>query len=267
MPVPPPPVDDLNWPPDRARSFGEGALDLWVELLERLPTLPVDRGLRREQVLDAVAIDVPDAPMDEQQLLEYLRALTFDYSMYPGHPAFMSYISDAGTVPGAVADLIAAGLNQNVGGWRLGPAATEVELHLTRWLAQQFGLPEGSGGVMTVGGAVANFVGLKLARDAHGDDVRRRGVGDSRMTLYASEEVHSTVEDAADLLGLGSDAVRLIGTDERFRMRVDLLEDAIARDRADGMTPIAVVADAGTTPSGAIDPLDDIADLCGRLGL
>ncbi|MCA1713554.1 MAG: hypothetical protein LC789_18745 [Actinobacteria bacterium] len=258
-------MDDLDWSPARARAFGDAALDLWVGWLERLPDLPVDRGLRREHVLDAVAIDVPDEPMDDERLLEYLRTLVLENSMYPGHPGFMSYISGAGTVPGAVADLVVAAINQNVGGWRLGPGATEVELHLTGWLAQQFGLPDGSGGVMTVGGSVANFIGLKLARDAKGgDDVRRHGVVDRRLTIYASEEVHSTVEDAADLLGLGSDAVRLIATDDAFRLRVDLLDAAVERDRAAGLTPMAVVAIVGTTASGAIDPLEQIADLCAR---
>src|SRR5690606_15299156 len=102
--------------------------------------------------------------------------LVFEHSIYPGHPGFMAYISGAGTVPGAAADLVAAALNQNVGGWRLSPGATEIEQGLLRWFAGRLGLPETAGGLITSGGAMSAFVGLKAARDARaGTDVRRHG--------------------------------------------------------------------------------------------
>jgi aromatic-L-amino-acid decarboxylase len=190
--------------------------------------------------------------------------MTFDWSMYPGHPRFMAYITGAGTVPGAPADLLAAGLNMNVGGWRLSPSATEIELHLVRWFADQFGLPESTGGLIVSGGAMANFVALKTARD-HGAtwDIRNEGVaGGKPLVLYASKEVHVVNDRAADMLGLGADAVRKIETDERYRMRLDRLREAVARDRYEGRRPFAVVATAGTVATGAVDPLPEIADIC-----
>ncbi|MGZ4240650.1 MAG: pyridoxal-dependent decarboxylase, partial [Actinomycetota bacterium] len=138
---PPEPFRDLDWEPKRARELGDRALDLWVELLERLPDLPIGRKERADEVRAAVTLDVPEEPMPLDDLMAHLRSLVLEHSMYPGHPGFMAYVSGAGTVPGVAGDMIAAAVNQNLGGWRLSPAATELELHLTRWLAQQFGLP------------------------------------------------------------------------------------------------------------------------------
>jgi glutamate/tyrosine decarboxylase-like PLP-dependent enzyme len=181
----------------------------------------------------------------------------------------MAYISGAGTVPGAAADLLAAALNQNVGGWRLSPAATEIELHLGRWFASRFGLPSTAGGYVTSGGAMASFTALKAARDAKaGWSIRELGArGGPPLTLYASSEVHDVNTRAADMLGLGRDAVRQVACDAQLRMRTDALRAAIARDVRNGNQPIAVIATAGTVSTGAIDPLSEIADVCAEHGL
>jgi len=199
-------------------------LDLWIELLEQLPSLPAARGEPADAVSRAMAWPLPEQPLTDEQIVELLRGLVFEHSSYPGHPGFMAYISGGGTVPGAAADLLAAGLNPNCGGWVLSPAASELELHLMRMLARRFGLPEGSGGLMTTGGATSNFTALKAARDAGAPgSVRRDGLGGARMTMYASTEAHATNVEAADLLGIGESAVRAVATDERLRMRVDAL--------------------------------------------
>jgi aromatic-L-amino-acid decarboxylase len=260
----PEPVRDLDWDPRRARDFAERTLDIWQELLDRLPSLPVATRANEQQVREAMSRAIPDDPLPDDELFDYLRRMTFESSMYPGHPRFMAYVSGAGTVPGAPADLLAAGLNMNVGGWRLGPAATEIELALIRWFADRFGLPDDAGGLLVSGGAMANFVALKTARD-HGAswDIRNRGVASGApLVLYASQEVHVVNDRAADMLGLGADAVRKIPVDDGYRMRMDALREAIARDRAEGMMPFSVVATAGTVATGAIDPLPEIADIC-----
>lgn len=262
----PEPVRDLDWEPKRAREIGERALDIWEELLERLRDLPVSRYEGVEPVRVAVTRDIPDEPMPLDDLVEHLREVVMERSLYPGHPRFYAYITGAGTVPGAAADLVAAGLNANLGGWRLSPAGTEIEHHLTRWFARQFGLPEGSGGLITSGGAMAGFIGLKLARDRKaGWDVRNRGVlGGPQLVVYASEEVHNINQRATDMLGLGRDAVQLLPVDDGYRLRVDSLVPAIEEDLAAGRRPIAVVGSAGTVATGAIDPLDEIADVCAQ---
>ena len=267
MPERPEPVRDLDWDPNRARELGEDAVELWVELLARLPELPVSREFRADELRHTLAIDVPEEALERGELLGHLRALMLENSMYPGHPGFLAYISGTGTVPGAAADLLAAALNQNTGGFRLSPGASTIEEHLMGWLAGRFGLPEGAGGQVVAGGAVANLVALKVARDKASEEARESGVRDGpRLAFYASTESHVVHQRAADILGIGSHAVRQIEVDDRWRMRPEALEDAIEGDLAEGIVPAAMIATAGTTATGAIDPLPAIAELCERHG-
>jgi len=189
--------------------------------------------------------------------------------MFTGHPRFMAYITGSGTIPGAATDLLASGINMNLGGWRLSPGATEIEHNLMAWFGRQFGLGEDAGGLLVSGGAMANFVALKVARDQKATwDVRQAGVAAGPpLALYASRKAHVVVERAADMLGLGATAVRKIPIDDGFRLRMDALREAIVRDRDEGARPFAVVATAGTVATGAIDPLQEIADLCRDEGL
>jgi aromatic-L-amino-acid decarboxylase len=259
----PQPVRDLDWDAAQARELTGAFVDLWGELLDRMRELPVARPFAAAEIAREMAFPVPEQPLAVAELAELLRPMVLEHSTLCGHPGFMAYVSGSGTVPGAAADLLASALNPNVGGWTLSPAASELELHLTRWLAERFGLPEGAGGLMTSGGATSNMTALKAARDAHaGADVRQNGLGGLPLVLYASAEAHATIAVAADLLGLGERAARAIPTDEAYRMRLDALEAAIADDLAAGLKPFAVAATAGTTATGAIDPLPEIADLC-----
>jgi glutamate/tyrosine decarboxylase-like PLP-dependent enzyme len=259
----PQPVTDLDWDAAQARELTGAVVDLWTELLERMRELPVARPASAPDVAREMAFPVPEQPLAVAELADLLRAMVLEHSTLCGHPGFMAYVSGSGTVPGAAADLLASALNPNVGGWTLSPAASELELHLTRWLAEQFGLPEGSGGLMTSGGAASNMTALKAARDAKTDaDVRRDGLGGLPLVLYTSEEAHATIAEAADLLGLGERAARAIPTDDALSMRIDALESAIADDVAAGLQPFAVAATAGTTATGAIDPLPAVAELC-----
>ncbi|HMA00904.1 MAG: pyridoxal phosphate-dependent decarboxylase family protein [Gemmatimonas sp.] len=269
FPNAPSPVTDLAWDGDRARAFGAEVVSLWGELLDRLATLPVGGRASAAEVRAAVTREVPDEPLSLDALVETLRTIAFEHSTYTGHPGFMAYVSGAGTVPGAAADLLAAALNQNVGGYRLSPAATEIELHLGRWFASRLGLPQTAGGYVTSGGAMAAFVALKAARDAKaGWSIRELGTrAGPPLTLYASAQVHDVHTRAADMLGLGRDAVRSIVCDDALRMRPDALASAIARDLRNGHKPIAVIATAGTVSTGAIDPLEAIADICAAHGL
>jgi aromatic-L-amino-acid decarboxylase len=270
LPVEPPaPVADLDWAPDRAAAFGREAIDIWTELLSGLRDRPVGRDETPAEVRAAILIDVPDEPLPIVDLANHLREVALDHSVYPGHPGFMAYVSGAGTAPGVVADLVAAALNQNVGGWMLSPAATEIEEHLVRWLGHVVGYGDGCGGLVTSGGAVATLIALKAARDHHGEgNVRRDGLRPGpQLVCYASSEAHVVIDRAADILGLGSDAVRHVPVDDGYRMRLDVLRAMIAADRADGLDPFAVVGTAGTTATGAIDPLGSLADLCEAEGL
>ncbi len=259
----PNPVDDLNWSADRAERWGLRGVALWKEFLEKLPGLRVSRRWKDANVKESLALSVPDEPMSEESITQHLRSIMFDLSMYPGHPRFMAFITGPGTVPGAVADLLAAALNQNVGGWRLSPAASEIEQFLGRWFAKLFGLGDEAGGLVVSGGAMANFVALKAARDKMlGYATRANGVNAAgEVIVYASAEAHHVIDRGCDMLGLGTRAVRKIPVDADYRMRIDLLRAAIAEDRAAGKRPIAIVGTAGTVATGAIDPLAEIAAL------
>lgn len=270
MPVPiPEPVPDLDWEPARAREFADRTVVLWTEMLARLRDLPITHGEDWATVRSAVVREIPEGPTDDEELFGYLREVVLEHSFLAGHPRFLAYVSGAGTVPGAAADLLAAGVNMNLGGWVLSPAGTEIELGLTRWFASQFGLPGSAGGLIVSGGAMANFVGLKAARDHRaGWDVRAEGVSAGPpLTMYMSTETHVVSSRAADMLGLGANAVRHVPVDGQFRIRLDLLREAIERDLAEERRPFAVVGSAGTVSTGAVDPLDGIADVCEEHGL
>lgn len=262
---PPLPVTDLDWSPERATAFGTRVLELYTSLLAELPDSPTSPQLTTAGVRAAVALDVPEEPLGEDALIEHLQSI-LDNSVRPGSGGFLAYISGGGTVPGAIADLLASGLNANSGGWVLSAGPSEIEAQLIGWLASRFGLPAGAGGQLVSGGSLANLSALKLARDRASTDVRIAGVGDQRLAFYASEESHFTIDRAADVLGLGESAVRKVAVDGRLRMRVDDLERLVAADLAAGVKPAAIVGTAGTTGTGSIDPLVEIAAIAARVG-
>lgn len=260
----PAPVTDLAWDAERAQAMGNAMVALWAEWLQKLPTLPVGGRATADEVRAAVTRDVPRDPTPLPEIMASLRTLAFEHSTLTGHSGFMAYISGSGTIPGAAAELLAAALNQNVGGFRLAPGMTEIELHLGRWLAQRIGMPDAAGGYITSGGAMAAFIGLKTARDVRaGWSTRELGMrAGPPLAIYASSQVHDVNSRAADMMGLGRDAVRKIAVDRNLRMRTDMLRAAMKRDIRTGWKPMAVVATAGTVSTGAIDPLNEIADVC-----
>src|SRR5262245_34125614 len=142
----PKPVRDLDWDAERAGALGASAVTIWKELLTALPTLPVSRRWKEIGVARAVSFAIPEEPLSTADLIGRVRDLVFRYSMYPGHARFMAFITGAGTIPGAFADFVAAQINQNVGGFRLSPGASEIEGQVTRWFAERFGLPRETAG-------------------------------------------------------------------------------------------------------------------------
>lgn len=192
-----------------------------------------------------------------------------DLSRHNGHPRFFGYVASPATPVGAYADLIASALNANVTCWRSGPAATEVERMVVRWLGSLINYADNANGLLTSGGSMANLIALMIASRKGRPEVASKGLWNASppLTIYASEEVHMSIAKAADILGLGRDQVRTIGCDARQRMRVDLLRHSIALDRRDGLRPCCVVASAGTTNTGAVDPLNEIANVADEFDL
>lgn len=202
------------------------------------------------------------APMPAAVVLHQVVEDVLAYPMGNSHPSFFGWINSGPDPMAVVGELLAAGMDASVAGGD--HAATHLEHGVLAWLRRVVGYPTSAGGLLTSGGSVANLTGLAAMRHwATDGSVRASGMrGGPLMVVYSSEQGHSSVQKALELLGLGSAQLRLIETDDDLRMRVDRLESAIDRDRAAGQLPVCVVASAGTVNSGAIDPLDAIAELC-----
>ncbi|MGD0940733.1 MAG: aspartate aminotransferase family protein [Terracidiphilus sp.] len=195
---------------------------------------------------------------------EFMREV-LPYTQGNVHPGFMGWVNGGGTPVGVLAEMLAAGLNANLSGRDHIPI--EVERQVTRWVAELFGFPETSSGLFVTGTSMANLIAVLIARDvALGFEVRAGGVtaAPKRLTAYTSTSVHSCVPKAMDIVGLGSDALRLIPTDSGCHIDLAALAEAIHRDREAGFTPFLVVGTAGTVNAGAIDDLAGLADLCQR---
>jgi aromatic-L-amino-acid decarboxylase len=204
------------------------------------------------------------APEEGAALAPLLDRLFRDWiprSFNPPSPGYLAYIPGGGIYPAALADFIADTTNRYTGVWQAAPALVQLEANALEWLRDWMGFPPEARGLFTSGGSMATFNAIVCARERHLGAEIRRGV------LYASDQAHHSVVKSAKLAGVMPDRVRLVPSDDRFRMRVDLLDAAIAGDRRAGLTPFAVVSSAGTTNTGAVDPLDAIADICAREGL
>ena len=211
---------------------------------------------------------LPGEGRDFAAIMAELEATVFRYSRHNAHPGFFGYISSPGTPVNAIGSLIESALNINVTCWRSAPAGTEMEHVVIRWMKEILGLPATAGGLLTSGGSMANFAGLAAARSAKASgNVVRDGVSGPPMCAYVSSEGHFSVTKAAGMLGLGERNVRQVRTDERMRMDLEDLARLVAADRAAGALPFCVVANAGTTATGAVDPLAALADFAGREGL
>jgi aromatic-L-amino-acid decarboxylase len=179
----------------------------------------------------------------------------------------MGLITPSPNPVGVIADFICSALNQNIGAYSIGPAAVAMERRTVRWLTDMVGYGEEAGGNLTSGGMMANFIGLKLARDwASGDRAQQDGVQE-RWAVYSSEERHVSVDKAVDAVGLGRAALRALPTDAEFCVRLDTLESAIEEDRKRGIRPMCIVGIFGTTNTGAVDPIRALRRIADREGM
>ena len=250
------------------RRAGHRLVDRLAELLAAVPARPVTPGEEPAAVRAALGLGgpLPEQGTAAEPLLEDTARKLFEHSLFNGHPRFFGYITSSPAPIGMLGDLLASALNPNVGGWTLSPAATEIERETVRWIAELIGYPSETGGLLVSGGNMANLVCFFAARAAMAPwNVREQGVappGRERLRVYTSAETHTWIQKAADLSGLGTDALRWIPTDAQQRMDVALLARTIEQDRAAGDRPIVVVGTAGSVSTGAVDPLPALAALC-----
>jgi len=253
------------------RRLGYRAVDLAAGHLSGIRGRPVYRQMPvevRRTLYDAALPDHGEAP---SAILDRFEAEVLPYPMGNGHPRFFGWVNSPPTPIGVAAEFLAAAMDPSCAGGD--HAAIYLEHAAVRWLMELIGFPvAGSMGLLTSGGSMASLTALAAARQraAHEDgwDLRADGLRERpQLTMYMSTEAHTTLRKAAELLGIGSAAVRTVPVDAGYRIDLAALRERIAADRAAGCRPFCVVASAGTVNTGAIDPFDAIADLCAAEGL
>jgi aromatic-L-amino-acid/L-tryptophan decarboxylase len=266
----------INIPPEEFRRAGHMLVDQIAELLESLdrahrPVVPPNQSPKNMRSLLAPFEELPRSRAPVEKLVEEAANLVLEHSLYNGHPKFFGYITSSPSPIGILSDFLASAINPNVGAWVLSPAATEMELQTIRWISEMIGYPRGAGGILVDGGNMANFVCFLAARRAKTPwDVRKLGTGNGdakKLRVYTSAETHTWIQKAADQFGLGTDSICWIPTDDQQRMDPRELEKRIDEDKENGDLPIMVVGTAGSTATGAIDPLGELSQLCKKYNL
>ena len=257
-------LDPEDWSDVRAQ--GHRMLDDMFDHLESLRDQPVWRA-PPQALREGFRAALPQAPADLAEVHQQFRDTVLPYSSGNAHPGFMGWVQGGGTVVGMLAEMLAAGMNSNLGGRDHMPL--EVEQQVLAWAREMFGFPQAASGLFVTGASQANFLAILIGRRrALGPIVRTEGLGGQpRLTAYASTAVHGCLGRAMDMAGLGSDALRLVATDAAHRIDPAALRAAIAADRAAGLSPFLLVGAAGTVDVGAIDDLSTLAEIAAEEGL
>jgi glutamate/tyrosine decarboxylase-like PLP-dependent enzyme len=255
------------------KVLGHQLVDQLATLLASVPARPVTRNSSSSAVRDALDLTgpLPEHGTDPAALLANTARQLFDHSLFNAHPRFFGYITAPPAPIGILGDFLASALNANVGSCTLAPAATEIETQTVRWIAELIGFPQDCGGLLVSGGNMANIVCLLAARVAGAPwDIRAKGTSGGagrQLVAYASTETHTWIQKAADICGLGTEAIRWIETDDTLQMDVAALRRAIDTDVAAGRLPFLVVGTAGSVSTGVADPLSEIAAVCREKGI
>ncbi len=252
-------LDPQDWREIRAQ--GHRMLDDMFDHMQGLRDEPVWRPPPAE-ARARFRSALPTAPGDLAQTYQAFKRDVLPFGGGNAHPGFMGWVQGAGTAVGMLAEMLAAGLNANLGGRDHMPI--EVERQVLAWVQQMFGFPSSASGLFVTGTSQANFLAVLIARTrALGAGARQTGLGaeGARLTAYASKAVHGCVPRALDMAGIGADGLRLIDVDAGHRIDLKALKAAIARDRALGLTPFLIVGTAGTVDVGAVDDLNGLADI------
>ncbi len=244
----------------------------WIaDYIEQLREMPVLSKAAPNEIKNKL----PGAPpKDSESLAQILQ--DFETVIVPGithwnHPRFFAYFSITGSLPGIIGELLSAALNVNAMLWKTSPSATELEEVVLDWLRQMLGLPEEFDAVINDTASVGSMCAMAAAREAAGLNVREKGMAGRddlpKLTIYTSDQAHSSIEKGAIILGIGQQNVRKITTNERFEMQANVLERQIINDIQSGYRPICVVATVGTTSTTSIDPVKKIGQICKQYNL
>jgi len=239
------------------RRLGYRAVDMLVDRTTD-PTIPPLRRATPDEMAARLGGPPPDEPQDFDEILRRLDEEVLPFTSKGDHPGFFAYIPFSGTWPGALGDLIASATNVYAGSWMEAAGPSQLELEVIGWFKDWVGYPEDAAGVLVSGGSAANLTAIACARES------LVGPMSDDLVAYVSDQAHCSVARSARNLGFRQSQVRVIPSDERLRMRVDLLESALDADLRAGRRPLLVSANGGATNSGAIDPLPELADLCAK---
>ncbi|MEY2500346.1 MAG: hypothetical protein QOI07_680 [Verrucomicrobiota bacterium] len=238
------------------RRLGYRVVDILVEHFAAMRDGPVGARKQPGEFLDMFQQSAPEAPTDPQELLARLEKEVFPNNLHVDHPRFFAFVPGPGNYVSTMADALASGFNVFNGTWLGGSAAAAIELTVIGWFRGFCGFPETSGGLFVSGGSAANLTALHAAR------VAKLGDRTEGAAIYFSDQTHYSVERALRVIGFSPEQFRKIPSNDSFRLPVESLRDAIRADRRAGRRPFCVVANAGTTNTGAVDPLEELADLC-----
>ena len=246
--------------PDTMRQLGYRTIDMLVDRITGPPG-PVVQAAEPQELRRRLALEPPEAPAEFEEILEGLERDVLPFVARISHPGYLAFIPGEGTWPGALGDLISSALNIDTCWWLGASGPSALELAVIDWLRQWVGYPESAAGVLVSGGSASNLTALACAREALIGPMHEQAI------VYMSDQTHSSLARAARALGFRPDQVRIIPTDEEARLRPEALRSAIVADRAGGNTPLVVVANAGTTATGAIDPFGAISEICREHGV
>lgn len=255
------PPTSLELPAAVMRDMVDRAMDRIVRFVETLPDQPMHAVTGGKKLARALREPLPEVGVPYERLLRLLFGRVLPASLNTAAPGFLAYVPGGGLFHSAVADLIADVTNRYVGVWQAAPALVQLETNVIAWFSSMIGHPDEGGGLLTTGGSMAMLIAIITARRERLPPDFLRGV------VYVSDEVHHSATKAAVLAGFWPERIRRIAVDERYRMNVRALEDAIARDRDEGLTPFFVVASGGTVNTGAVDDLHAVADVAARHAL
>jgi len=258
-------LDPDDW--SALRELAHRMVDDVMTYLETVRERPVWQPIPNE-VKTHLQQPLPRAPQGEELAYQDFLKNVLPHPMGNIHPRFWGWVIGTGSPLSVMADMLAAAMNPNMGGGDHVP--NYVERQVLDWCKEMLGYPVSASGLLVSGGSMANLVGLTVARNANaGFDIRQQGVAASprKLTLYGSVEMHSSIQKAVELLGLGSEALRKISVNADYEIEIPALEKAIANDRAAGHLPICIIGNAGTVNTGAFDDLQKLAEICRRENL
>ena len=242
---------------EEMKSYGYKIVDLIAEHWDTFNDKKPVTSASREEMDNLFLQEAPDKGTDANEVLDFVMNNVMTYSNVISHPKSYSFVPGPSNFISTMADSLATGFNVFSGGWIVSPAAAELEIVTMNWLLKMFNFPvKKGGGIFTSGGSMANLTALVTARRIKcGDDF-------SKAVIYLSDQAHSSNIKAIRVLGFKKEQIRILPTDIEFRISINKLKNAIAKDRLEGLQPFCFIASAGTTNTGTVDPLDEIADIC-----